>query len=339
MEGPGVVSYGVYLPRGRVSARTIARQFHLPESVVIEKQGFHGKHVSAPAQMPSAMALAAGRSALARAREEGVDPAEIGLVAWCGSQWKDYHVWLASAYLQDRLHLPRAFAFDLSAMCSGSVFGLALAKRFLVADDDLRAVLLIGASKESYLIRPTDPQGRWMDNFADGGWAVVVARDHSKNRILGSDFLSDGSISLMAAEKYGGARHPASVAYARAGRAYLEGLMDNAKFRRIIDRVSLPNFVTVIRRSIAKSGLAPADIRLLILNHMKRSFHRAILEGVGVDQDRSFYLEEFGHTQSADQFLALDQAVRRRKFSSGPVVMAAAGAGYVWGSTVVAWGP
>jgi len=284
------------------------------------------------------MALAAGRSALSRARAEGVDPADIGLVAWCGSQWKDYHVWLASAYLQDRLHLPKAFAFDLSAMCSGSVFGLSLAKRFLLADDDLRAVLLVGASKESYLIRPTDLEGRWMDNFADGGWAVVVARERSKNRILGSDFLSDGSIALMAAEKNGGARFPASAAYARAGRAYLEGLMDPAKFRRIIEKVSLPNFEKVIRRSISKSGLRPEDVRLLILNHMKRSFQRSVLERVGVDASRSFYLEEFGHTQSADQFLALDVAIRRRVFATGPVVMAAAGAGYVWGSTVVEWG-
>ncbi|MGA8710977.1 MAG: 3-oxoacyl-[acyl-carrier-protein] synthase III C-terminal domain-containing protein [Thermoplasmata archaeon] len=338
MEGPGVVSYGLYQPRRWVSAKSIARQFRIPESVVVEKQGFRGKRVSARTEMPSAMALSAARSALSRARAQGVDPADIGLVVWCGSQWKDYHVWLASAYLQDRLHLPKAFAFDLSAMCAGSVFGLSLAKQFLNSDEDLRAVLLVGASKESYLIRPSDIQGRWMDNFADGGFSVVVARDCSRNRILGSDFLSDGSIALMAAEKYGGARFPASTAYARAGRAYLEGLMDEAKFRGIIERVSLPNFERVIRGSITKSGLRPEEVQLLILNHMKRSFQRAVLERVGVDARRSFYLEEFGHTQSADQFLALDQSLRRREFSSGPVVMAAAGAGYVWGSTVVQWG-
>jgi 3-oxoacyl-[acyl-carrier-protein] synthase III len=305
---------------------------------VIEKQGLRQKRVSAPAEWPSAMALSAARSALATAREEGVDPADVGLVVWCGSQWKDYHVWLASAYLQDRLHLPRAFAFDLSAMCAGSVFGLALAKRFLSTDDDLRAVLLVGASKESYLIRASDPSSRWMDNFADGGFAVVVGRDRSKNRILGSEFLSDGSISLMAAEKVGGARFPASSSYVRAGRAYLEGLMDPGRFRRIIGRVSLPNFETVIRRALAKSEVRPAEVELAILNHMKRSFHREVLERVGIDAERSYYLEEFGHTQSADQFLALDRALRAGRFSSGPVVMAAAGAGYVWGATVVRWG-
>jgi 3-oxoacyl-[acyl-carrier-protein] synthase III len=338
MRGPGIVSYGLSLPPRRLPAKAIAQQFHIPESVVVEKQGFREKRVSARGVMPSAMALAAARSALAKAKADGVDLADIGLVIWCGSQWKDYHVWLASVYLQDRLHLPKAFAFDLSAMCAGSVFGLAAAKRFLLTDDDLRAVLLVGASKESYLVRPSDPRSRWMDNFADGGFAVVVAPDRTKHQILGSDFLSDGSIALGAGEKYGGARFPASTAYARFGRAYLEGLMSEATFRRIIERVSLPNFERVIRRSIAKSGLTPDEVDLILLTHMKRSFHHAILERVGIDAARSLYLEEFGHTQSADQVLALDLALRRHQFSAGPVVLAAAGAGYVWGSTVVRWG-
>jgi 3-oxoacyl-[acyl-carrier-protein] synthase III len=333
-----VVAYGLHLPRRRVSSREIARQFRIPEEVVREKQGIRSKRVSAPREMPSAMALSAARSAVAKARENGIDPADIGLVVWCGSQWKDYHVWLASAFLQDRLRLPKAFAFDLSSMCTGSVFGLSLARKFLSADQDLRAVLLVGASKESNLVRASDPRSRWMDNFADGGFATVVARDQSKNLILGSDFLSDGSLALGVLEKNGGARFPGSAAYAHAGRAYLESLMDDDKFRRRIERVSLGNFEMVIRRSIEKSGLRPEEVRLVLLNHMKRSFHRAVLERVGGDVTRSVYLEEFGHTQSADQFLALDQALQRGQFTAGPVVMAAAGAGYVWGSTVVSWG-
>jgi len=338
MDGPGIVSYGLYLPRRRVSARTLARQFRVPEAVVEAKQGLRAKRISAPHEMPSAMALAAARQAVSRARSEGVDPADIGLVVWCGSQWKDYHVWLASAFLQDRLRLPGAFAFDLSSMCTGSVFGLALAKRFLVADDDLRAILLVGASKESYLVRASDPRSRWMDNFADGGFAAVVARDRSKHRILGSEFRSDGSLALAVLERDGGARFPASSHYARAGRAYLENLMDEGKFRRGIERVSLSNFERVIRRSIARSGLAPDDVRLVLLNHMKRSFHHAVIASIGADEARSVYLEEYGHTQSADQFVGLDRALRDGRFASGPVVMAAAGAGYVWGSTVVRWG-
>lgn len=334
----GIVSYGLYVPRRIVTAATLARQFHLPVEVVRKKQGFDRKHVSAPGTMPSDMALRASRVALERARERGIDRSDIGLVVYCGSQWKDYHIWLMSTFLQDRLRIPRAFAFDVSAMCAGIVFGLYAAKNFLIADPNLRAILLVGASKESYIVSPRAPMSQWMDNFADAGVAVVVARDRSENLVLASDFLSDGSLSLAPVEAGGGARHPVYPAYARAGQVYAETLLPEAVFRRRMDAVSLPNFVRVIRNSVAQSGLSPTDLRLVLLNHMKRSFHHAILGEVGVPADRAVYLDQYGHSQSADQILALDLVLSAGTFVEGPVVMAAAGSGYVWGSTVVRWG-
>ena len=338
MSPVGVVSYGLYVPRTTVSARAVARRFHLPLKVVLEKQGFATKHVSAPAMMPSDMARRAGRVALERARANGIDRADIGLVIWCGSQWKDYHVWLASTFLQDRLGLPNCFAFDVSAMCAGCVFGLYAAKNFLLADPNLRAVMLVGASKESYMVSPVAPMSQWMDNFADAGFAVVVGRDYPKNSILGSDFLSDGSLSLAPVEAGGGARHPVYPAYEREGQVFAETLLPERYFRRRMDAVSLPNFLRVIRTSIERSELTASDVRLLIINHMKRSFHHAIVEGVGISPERALYLEQYGHSQSADQMMALDLALTSHRFTAGPVVMAAAGSGYVWGSTVVRWG-
>lgn len=338
MGSAGIAAYGLYVPRATVDARAIARRFHVPAEVVRVKQGIRQKHVSAPREMPSDMALRAARAALSQARDRGIERADIGLVIYVGSQWKDYHIWLMSTFLQDRLGIPDCFAFDLSAMCAGIVFGLSAAKKFLLADPDLRSVLLVGASKESYIVAPNDPTSRWMDNFADAGVAVVVARDLGRNEILGSDFLSDGSLSLAPVEVGGGARHPVYPAYTRARRVFAENLLPEATFRRRMEAVSLPNFARVIVRSVERSGLTPADVRMVFLNHMKRSFHRAILKAVGIGEDRSFYLEQYGHSQSADQILGLDRALAADRFSKGPVVMAAAGSGYVWGSTVVRWG-
>ncbi len=338
MTSVGIASYGLHLPASTQSAAAIARRFHIPVGVVREKQGLERKHVSPPSLMPSTMGLRAARSALDRAREAGIDRKDIGLVIYVGSQWKDYHIWLMSTFLQDRLGIPDCFAFDLSAMCAGVVFGLSTAKKFLVADPDLRSVLLVGASKESYIVSPTDPSSRWMDNFADAGVAVVVARDLDRNVILGSDFLSDGSLSLVPIEVGGGARHPVYPAYARAGRVFTENLLPPATFRRRMDAVSLPNFARVISRSVARSALTPDDIRMVFLNHMKPSFHRSILEAVGIPEERSYYLSRYGHSQSADQILGIDRATAEGRLTEGPVVLAAAGSGYVWGSTVVRWG-
>ena len=77
---------------------------------------------------------------------------------------------------------------------------------------------------------------------------------------------------------------------------------------------------------------------MLVQNHMKSSINHAIDEGEGYPPDRAIKLDQFGHSQSADQILALDLARKDRRFRKGPVIMAAAGSGYVWGSTVVRWG-
>lgn len=338
MGEPGIVSYGLSIPPKVVPARAIARRFGVPLSVVTEKQGLREKHVSGARVMPSDLAAAAAQEALQRARRKGIRPRDIELVVYVGSQWKDYHVWLMSAHLQERLRLSRAFAFDMSSMCTGVVFGLSLAKDLLTAQPGRGPILLVGASTESRLVRPRDPASLWMDNFADAGVAVVVARDRDENVILGSDFLSDGSLSLATLQRGGGARHPLYPPYQRAGQVYLENLMPPAEFRGRMQAVSLRNFGRVIRRAVARSSLAPADVRLLVLNHMKRRFHRSVLARSGIPRDRTWYLEDFGHSQSADPILALDQAIRSGTFSQGPVVLAAAGAGYVWGATVVRWG-
>lgn len=188
------------------------------------------------------------------------------------------------------------------------------------------------------MVSPHAPMSQWMDNFADAGFAAVVARDYPKNRILGSDFLSDGSLSLAPVEAGGGARRPVYPAYEREGQVFAETLLPERYFRRRMEEVSLPNFLRVIRTSMERSGLTPSEVQLLIINHMKRSFHHAIVEGLGVPPERALYLERYGHSQSADQLIALDLALASRRFTEGPVVMAAAGSGYVWGSTVLRWG-
>jgi 3-oxoacyl-[acyl-carrier-protein] synthase-3 len=338
MRGPGIVSYGLYIPRRIQTARSIARQFGVPETVVVAKQGLRQKHVSRAREWPSEMARRAAILALRRAERRGIRRRDIGLVAYVGSQWKDYHVWLLSAHLQDALGLDRAFAFDLSSMCTGIVFGLRLARDVLRADSELRAVLLVGASKESYLVRASDPSSLWMDNFADAGVAVVVARDQARNLILGSAFHSDGSLALATLQRGGGARHPLYQPYWDEGQVFLEGLIPRSRFRQRMDEISLKNFARVIRRSLQASGVHPSEVRLLALNHMKRSFHDSVVRASGILPQRSYYLERYGHSQSADPLVAVDRALASGLLDRGPVVLAAAGTGYVWGSLVVRWG-
>ncbi len=338
MVKAGIVSYGLYIPETTRSSDDIASEFNLPLSVVEVKQGISKKHVSSMNEMPSDMAINAARIALKEAARKGVESKDIGALMYVGSQWKDYNIWLMSTYLQEKLGLSGAFSFDMSSMCAGIVMGLYVAKSLLMGSKELNSVLLVGASKESYLVNPADPKSTWMDNFADAGVAALVSRDWNHNVILESEFMTDGSLSQGTLEITGGAKQQFYEPYCDRRRVYLESLMTKDELKTKLESISLKNFKRVIESSIRKSGLTKDEVRMVLTNHMKPSFQESLLDSLGISEDHSFYLRDFGHSQSADQLIALDQAIRERRDIGGNIVLAAAGTGYVWGSTVVTWG-
>lgn len=338
MGDPGIVSFGLYIPERYLNYEQIGKKFDIPPEVVLNKQGLRGKHVSETNEMPSDMAFYAASEAVKEYTDSGFSKDDIGVIIYVGSQWKDYNLWLISTHLQEKLGLKHAYSFDSSAMCAGMVMGLNLAKGILMANKELKAVLLVGASKESHIVNPGDKATSWMDDFADAGVAAIVRRDVDRNIILQSDFFTDGSLSEAALIVPGGARNPLFRDYCITGRPYIQSLVSKEEFKRKMEAESLANFRNVIERSVNKSGLNVSDIQLVFLNHMKPSFHKNLLESLGLEDGRSIYLEEFGHSQSADQFIGLKIALEARKLVSGNIVFAAAGTGYVWGSTVIKWG-
>ncbi len=338
MDSIGIISYGIYIPKKIVTYKEISRNFNIPEDVVVKKQGLKMKHVSDESEMPSDMAFYAAKEAIEKAEMVGLNKADIGYIIYVGSQWKDFNVWLLSTYLQDKLGLKQAYSFDLSAMCAGMVTGLYLAKSILLSDDNAKAVLLVGASKESYIVNTNDPNTSWMDDFADAGVAAVIAKDTTKNIILKSDFMSEGSLSYGALIITGGAKVPFYQKYCVDKKVYLESLIPKEEFKRKMENISLKNFKNVIENSIHKSGLKNEDIKMIFINHMKPSFHIELLKSLNMPPSKSIYLDEYGHSQSADQFIALDIALKKGLFKEGYIVFAAAGTGYVWSSTVIRWG-
>ena len=103
-----------------------------------------------------------------------------------------------------------------------------------------------------------------------------------------------------------------------------------------MQKVSGENFKKVVVGSLQKSGYSLKDVSYFAILHMKRSFHRELLRSLGTDEQKSIYLEMYGHMQGVDPFLSLDLAERRHKIKKGDVVvMTSAGTGWTWGATTV----
>jgi 3-oxoacyl-[acyl-carrier-protein] synthase-3 len=321
----GIAATASYLPERWLSAAEIADASGIPEQVLVEKFGLRGKHVAAADEHVSDMSVTVARTLLA---ERGVDPEAVDCVMYFGSMWKDYAVWQAAPWIAHRIGAVNAFAVEYDNVSMGSPVALRLAKALLVAEPEVRNVLLVGACRESYLLDYANERSRFMFNFGDGAVAALLEKD-APNELLRSHAITDGSFSLQVKVDFGGSVD-------RDGYPFLD-VTDPAAMKEGLDAKSLPNFVEAATQALAKSGLGLEDVDYLCGIHMKRSMHDLIVEQLG--GPKAAYLDDTGHMSGVDPLLALDRAVRAGDVRDGDVVLLlAAGTGYTWAAGVVRWG-
>ena len=327
----GVAATAAYLPEQWMTAAEIGAASGIPEQVIVEKFGLRGKHIAAADEHVSDMAVEAASRLLG---QHDLDPAEIDVVLYYGSMWKDYPVWQAAPWIAHRLGCGRAYALEYANVSCGTPVALRLARNFLLAERDLRNVLLVAACRESYLLDYGNERSRFMFNFGDGAVAGLLTRD-APHELLGAHAVTDGSFALQVKVPAGGSVEPASAASVEARRHYLD-VADPAQMKGGLDEVSLPNFVAAARGALERSGAGLEDVAYVCGIHMKRSMHEAILGALGVE--RAAYLDDTGHMSGVDPLFALDRAARTGELSEGDLVLLlAAGTGYTWAASVIRW--
>jgi 3-oxoacyl-[acyl-carrier-protein] synthase-3 len=319
-----------YLPSRWMTAAEIGVASAIPEDVIVDKFGLRGKHVAAEGEHVSDLSVSAAQALV---DEHGIDPAGVDVVMYFGSMWKDYAVWQAAPWIAHRLGCENAYAVEYDNVSCGTPAALRMAKDMLVAEPELSTLLLVGACRESYLLDYTNERSRFMFNFGDGAVAALLVKDGERNELLGSQGITDGSLSLQVKLPSGGSVSP------NGGYRYLD-VADPAAMKARLDETSLGNFVRAARGALDRSGLSLSDISYLCGLHMKRSMHEALLDALGVDGARAGYLDDTGHMSGIDSLLALDRAARAGELADGDVVLLlAAGTGYTWAASVVRWGP
>ncbi len=332
----GIVGTASYLPERWLSAAEMAGMSGIPEDVIIERFGLRGKHIAAPDEHVSDMALHVSRQLL---DELAVDPGSVDAVVYFGSSWKDYGVWHVAPKLAHELGCRNAFALELDYVSCGTPVALRVVNGILKAEDDVSRVLMVAACRESYLVDYENPRARFTYNFADGAVAALLDRDHDRNEVLGSHMITDGSFSYQVRIPAGGSVEPASTDSVARRRHFFD-VVDPAAMKQGLDVVSLPNFVQAAEQACKRSGLSLDDVTYLCGIHMKRSMHDVLVESLGLAPDRATYLDDTGHMSGVDPMLALDRAVRSGDVRTGDVVlMLAAGTGYTWAASVLRWGP
>ena len=334
----GIVGLGVYLPKNKMTAKEISEATggNWTEDAVINKLGIVEKYVPSNDPCDGSQEMGA-LAALDCLKNTGVDPLEIDAILCITEEWKEYPLTTSACYVQDRIGAKNAWGIDVQHRCCTCVSAMELAKDMLIADDELNTVLVCGGYRNCDCIDYTDNGVSFMFNLAAGGGAVLLKKNYGKNLLLGTHLMTDGSVVHTCGVKVGGQREPVSVDNIKE--FGMLRLMDSAKMKGLLNTVSMPNWYHCIDEALRKAGKTRADINYLDILHIKRSGHLGMLKDLGLTEDQTIYLENYGHVGQIDQILSLKLALEQGKVKDGDVaVMIAAGIGYTWAANVIQWG-
>ena len=337
METVGILGLGVYLPEGRMSAKEIAdaTQGVWSEQAIIEKLGIVEKTIPSGSDGTQEMGALASLKAIENA---GIDPKEIDVILCFGEEWKEYPLTTSALYIQDRIGAVNAWGIDVQNRCCTSVTALKMAKDMLIADEEIDTILVCGGYRNGDFVDYTDKNMSMMYNLSAGGGALILRKGLKKNLLLGSHIISDGSLARTAGVEIGGTVNPMNKDNVEEGKKSLR-LLDPEKMKNRLNSVSQNNWLTCIDEALRKSKMTRSDIGYLDILHIKRSAHFGMLKDLGLSEDQSIYLENYGHMGQVDQILSLYLALESGQVKDGTVVcMLAAGIGYVWASNIVQWG-
>lgn len=334
----GVVGFGIYLPETTMTAKEIANQTNgiWSEEAVINKLGIKRKYIANEHEGTQEMGALAALDAL---KNTGVDPLDIDVILCFGEEYKEYPLTTSALYIQDRIGAINAWGIDMQNRCCTTITTLKMAKDMLLADPDINTILIAGGYRNGDLVDYTDKDMSMMFNLSAGGGAIILKKDHNENLLLGSHVMSDGSLARTAGVEIGGIQNPITTDNIEKSRKSLR-LLDAQKMKDRLNEVSMPNWYTCIDKSLERSDLERIDIDFLNILHIKRSGHLSMLKELGLNEEQSIYLEEYGHIGQIDQILSLKLAVEQGLVKDGSIVCSiAAGIGYVWAANIIKWGP
>jgi 3-oxoacyl-[acyl-carrier-protein] synthase III len=339
----GIVSTGTYLPEEVVTAAEIAEISGLPEWVIREKMGITQKHKAGPDDHTNLMAVWAVEDCLSKT---DIQPEEIDVVLCTTEEWKEYLLWTAGVNLAYEIGATRAWGMDLHARCATTVGAMKMAKDMMVADPEINTVLIAGGYRVGDFIDFRNTRTSFMYNIGAGAGAMLLRKNWPHNQVLGSHMISDGYMSNHVIVPASGTKQFPTDEAVRQG-LFCFDLVEPEAMKNRLNDISMDNWVLCVDEALRKSGKKPdgspykrEDLDYLNILLIKPSGHREMIERLGLTEEQSAYLGHIGHVGEQDALFSIAEGLRLGRLKDGDLMaIVAAGIGYVWGASIVQWGP
>jgi 3-oxoacyl-[acyl-carrier-protein] synthase-3 len=320
---------GSYVPEKVLSNADLEKMVDTSDEWITSRTGIRERRIAADGQSTSDLATEAAKQAMADA---GITADEIDLII-VATISPDTFFPATACYVQKNIGAINAMCFDVSAACSGFLYGLQISQHF-INSGHRKTALVIGAEKLSSMVD-------WEDRntcvlFGDGAGAVVLTRDthgDAGRKVLSSSLGSDGRQTDILHVPGGGSACPITS----------ENADQNLNTIRMQGREVYKSAVNAMRKAtedaLAGVSLGPEDVDMIIPHQANLRIIEAITDRMGIPKEKTFLnLDKYGNTSAAAVAIALDEANRTKAIKAGDIiVLVAFGAGLTWASSVLRW--
>lgn len=324
--GIAITGTGSATPVRSLDNEGLSQLVETSDEWITSRTGIRQRRLAVPNESVTTIATQAAQAAIAMA---GITPLDLDLIVLATSTPDD--LFGTACQIQAALGASQAVAFDLTAACSGFVFGLVTAAQF-IRTGTYQTILLIGA----------DILSRWVDwsdrrtciLFGDGAGAVVL-QANEQDRLLGFELRSDGSQNQYL-----------NLSYQPQPEDLVDGLtIGQGTFHPItmngqeVYRFAVRRVPEVIEKALFRANLKVEDVDWLLLHQANQRILDAVGERLGLPPEKIISnLAKYGNTSAASIPLALDEEVRQGKIQPGDTIVASGfGAGLTWGAAVFQW--
>lgn len=322
----GIAGIGVYVPEKVLTNAQLEKMVDTSDEWISTRSGIRERHITAPEQATSDLAVFAADRALADA---GIPPEELDLII-VATNTPDMSFPSTACLVQERIGAKKAGAFDLAAGCAGFIYALSVASQFIAAGS-CRQVLVIGAENLSKIVN-------WEDRntcvlFGDAAGAVVMSPARKGSGFLNFKLGADGSGGPLLRLPAGGSRLPASRATVENKLHYLQ--MNGREVFKFAVRV----MVEAAEEVLSAGGLCKNDLDFFIPHQANIRIIDAAAKRLKLPSEKILInVDRYGNTSTASIPLALEEALRDGRIKQGDhVVMAGFGAGLTWAATLLKW--
>jgi 3-oxoacyl-[acyl-carrier-protein] synthase-3 len=315
-----IAGTGSYLPVRVLTNAELEKMVDTTDQWIVERTGIRERHIAADGETTCDLAEHAARRAIEAA---GIRPEDIDLIVFATTT-PDRVFPSTACLLQDRLGIHGCAAFDVQAVCTGFVYALAIADKF-IRTGAARTALVIGAETLSRIIDWTDRSTCVL--FGDGAGAVIV-RASDQAGIISSHLHADGQYKDLLTVPAGISQGYDRV---RNGEAHLN--MEGGE----VFKVAVNTLGRIVDETLEANRLQKSDIQWLVPHQANIRIIAATAKKLGMSMDHVVLtVERHGNTSAASIPLAFDEAVRDGRIRRGEtVLMEAFGGGFTWGSVLL----